>query len=376
MSKIKVLEFVGSMNCGGAETMLMNIFRKFDKEKYEFTFMVNIQEKGWYDDEILALGGKIVRINKIQNGRLNQYINYLANLFIEGNYDVVHAHTFLHSGFVMKAAKKAGIKVRITHSHSAMDHFEKSMKYKFKKKYLQNLILKNANYLLACSTEAGECLFGKQFQTRGRIVKNSIRIDEIEKITDSKNLKDEYNIQESELILGHIGRFVEIKNHQFLLEIAKTLKEKNICFKMFLIGNGGLFEKVQEQCNQLGLKDNIIFTGIRDNVYEYINMFDIFLLPSLYEGLPLTAIEAQGFGVKSLISDKVSKEVDLHIDLVKFLPVDEKVEIWTEEIIEQSKNKIYKNKEQGISALKREGYGVESTIEALTNIYNGDGGKF
>lgn len=374
MGRIKVLEFVGAMNCGGTETMLMNIFRKIDKEKYDITFMENQEQESWYDNEILSLGGKIVRIKQMQKGKIKQYVDYLTKLFREEHYDVVHSHTFLHSGLVMKAAKNAGVRVRISHAHSAMDHFEKSMKYKIKKIYLQNLILKNANYLFACSTEAGECLFGKEFQKRGKVVKNSIRVDEIEQVADSAKIKEEYNVQEDELILGHVGRFVEIKNHKFLLEIAKELKEKNIKYKMFLIGNGELFDAIHEQCHELGLEGNIIFTGVKNNVYEYMNMFDMFLLPSIYEGLPLTAVEAQGLGVMTFISEKVSREADLGIDLVKFLSIDKGSNIWVEEIVKQMENRTNKLKERRVKALNDNGYSVNSTLEILTNIYN-EGGE-
>ncbi len=372
MQKIKVAQFVGSMNCGGTETMLMNVFKKFNKDKYEFTFIVNINEKGWYDDEILAHNGNIVRIKKIEEIGAGKYIKYLTKIFKDGNYDVIHSHTFLHSGFVMKAAKNAGIKIRIAHSHSAMDHFEKNLKYKLKKLFLQKMIIKNASHIIACSTEAGECLFGEKFKKKGIVLKNPVRIQEIENIASDieniNNLKEKYNIMDGQLVIGHIGRFVDIKNHKFLLQIAKEMKKRNIQFKMFFIGDGENFENIKNQVDELNLDDCIVFTGNIKNVYEYINIFDIFLLPSLYEGLPLTAIEAQGFDVKCLISDKVSREVDLGIGLVNFLSIDDGVNIWIDKILESDYKK--RNIENSIEALHNNGYSIESVIKTLEEIYN------
>lgn len=368
-NKVKILYFVGSMNCGGTETMLMNIFRELDNKNFEITFAINEKEEGWYEKEILSLNGKILRIKKIGDIGLTKYIKYLSNIFREGKYDVVHSHTFLHSGFVMKAARKAGVKVRIAHSHSAMDHFERSIKYFLKKFFLQKLILKNSTHLLACSTEAGLCLFGKKFYKKGIVIKNPIRIKEIKKIIeeDQSKIKEKYNIKQNELVIGHVGRFVEVKNHKFILEIAKKLKKQNIDFKMFLIGEGELFEEIKNKCYEMALDDLIIFTGNKANVYEYINSFDVFILPSFYEGLPLTAIESQGFGVKSLVSNKVSKESDLGIGILEFLDIDSSPKLWVEKILGAKEAK--KDTKKSIQALIDNGYKIEDIIEKLENIY-------
>ena len=368
--KVKILYFVGSMNCGGTETMLMNVFRKLNKEKYEVFFMVNNKEEGWYDKEILNLGGKILRIKKIEEIGFRNYIKYLTNIFKEEKFDVIHSHTFLHSGFVMKAAKKAGVNIRIAHSHSDMDHFEKNIKYKIKKRYLKRLILKNATHLLACSTEAGTCLFGNVFKTKGTIIKNSVRIEEIKKTMEKQELKEkikkQYNINENQLIIGHVGRFVEIKNHKFILEIAKELRKQRVNFKLFLVGDGELLEKTKKECYDKGLEESVIFTGNIQNVYEYINVFDVFLLPSFYEGLPLTVIEAQGFGKKCLISQKISREADLNMGLVKFLDIDSGVDIWIKKILEKNSKE---NKIKTIQTLVNNGYDIESVIKTLENVY-------
>lgn len=372
MEKIKVLQFVGAMNCGGTETMLMNILRNIDLDKYDFTFMVNNDKKGWYDDEILSCGANIIKVDNIISGvSINKYIDKLIDIFKENKFDVVHSHTFLHSGLIMYAAKKAGVKIRISHSHSAMGKNGPDTASVFKKIFLRKMILKYSTQIIACSTEAGLCLFGKKFLDKGILFKNPIRINEFKKIISNdsytKNITSKYSIRRDEIILGHIGRFEIVKNHAFLIEIAKKLKDYNIKFKMFLIGEGILLNEIKEKVVNSGLEDNIIFTGNIQNVYEYINCFNLFLLPSFYEGLPLVAIEAQGFSDKCIISNRVSNEIDLGIGLVEFLTIDNGPEIWTRKIIDCGT--IEKNLHRSIEALENNGYDINNAIELIEKIY-------
>ncbi|MEG0643128.1 MAG: glycosyltransferase [Clostridia bacterium] len=374
MNRLKIGYFVGSMNCGGAETMLMNIFEKLDKSKYDVTFIVNISKPGWYDSRIKELGGKILNIKRMDKLNIKKYIEYLKNIFIKEKFDIIHSHTFLHTGFVMKAAKEANIKIRIAHSHSNMDVKNTGIKYKLKKVFLRKMILKNATNLVACSHESGICLFGKTFDNVGIVINNPIKVEEIRKNIDNnaraKELKKIYDISPSKLVIGHVGRFVDVKNHEFLIQIADKLKKSNVDFKLFLIGDGELKEKIEKKVIELGLKDDIIFTGNILNVYEFINLFDIFLLPSLYEGLPLSALEAQGFGKMCILSDRITREIDIIQEKVIHLAIDD-ANLWADEII-LNLNKI-DNKENPdtIDMLVSKGYDTNSIIRKLEYIYGG-----
>lgn len=362
MKKIKVAHFVGSMNCGGAETMLMNLFRTIDHEKYEFTFIVNINHKGWYDDEIRELGGRIIKVDTLSERSIVSYIKYLADLFRSEQFDIIHSHVFLHSGFVMAAAFKAGIKNRITHSHSAMGKNENNF---IKRILLKYLILRYATQYVACSTEAGLCLFGKSFYKKGVVIRNPIDEQKIEQTlkNDKNKVIKELKITPKELILCHVGRFVPIKNHQFLLEIAVNLKEKKIPFKMILIGDGQLYKEIIDQVEKLQLKQEIIFTGAIRNVYEYLNCADFFLLPSFYEGLPLVGIEAQSLGKQCLFSNKISKESDMGIGLVQFLDIND-INLWIERITNFKPNQV-----NGLDYLKESEYSIQYALKEIEKIY-------
>ncbi len=370
MEKIKVAEFVGSMNCGGTETMLMNVLRNIDKEKYEIHFIENVSEKCWYDDEIISLGGKIIKL-KSKKRDIFKYIKELIKIFQTNKYNVVHSHTYLHSGIIMYAAKKAGVDIRITHSHSNMNTIKHSFVYRIKKLLMTRLILKYSNKFVACSKEAGISLFGKEFEKKGIILHNPIEISKIDNINrdEVNNIKAKYSIlSNNQIILGHVGRFIEIKNHKFLVEIAKILYDKNINFKLFLLGDGENFENIRRLVKEYNLENHIIMTGNVKNVYDYMSIMDVFLMPSLYEGLPLTAIEAQASGVNCILSNNISPETDVGLGIVKFLSLSN-IQNWIEEILilsgkEKIDKEIIKNK------MIEEKYDTNSIIKELEKLYN------
>lgn len=366
MKKIKIAQFVGHMNCGGTETMLMNLFRNIDKSKYQFTFIENNPQKSWYSDEITEKKGEIIKVKEFSFRGIFSYYKELVNLFKTQHFDVVHSHVFLHSGIVMLAAKRAGVKIRISHSHSAMRKDDNSLLKKF---FLRFLLLRYSTKILACSTEAGICLFGKKFLNRGIVVPNPVQLDKINdvKLSEVNKIRDEYCISKDQLVLGHIGRLVEVKNHKFLIELAKNLKQQNVDFKMFFVGDGPLKETIREDIRKLNLEDNIIMTGNITNVYQFMRIFDIFLLPSFYEGLPVTLIEAQASGVYSIVSDQISKESDLGLDLMCFMNINE-IDGWLKKILSFSKINVSRKRINKVIDEKK--YSVTSLLKEYENIYD------
>lgn len=326
--KIKVAQFVGSMNCGGTETMLMNLYRKIDKNKFEFVFIENVKEKTWYTDEIIKLGGRIVKIEEFSFKNIKKYIDNMIKIFKTEDFDVVHSHVFLHSGIVMYAAQKAHIKKRFCHSHSAMRSKDNNF---FKMHFLRHLILKYSTRLLACSTEAGVCLYGNKFLKKGLVLPNPIQLDKIKNINTQNvaKLTEKYKIDAQTLVVGHVGRLVEVKNHNFMIEIASILKKRNINFKMFFLGDGPLKKQIELKIKEKKLESNIIMTGNVSNVYEYMQIFNILLLPSFYEGLPVTLIEAQASGLPCIVSNNVSREADLGLNLINFCDIED-TQKWVE----------------------------------------------
>lgn len=336
--RIKVAQFVGSMNCGGTETMLFNLFKNIDKKTYEFTFIENTEEKSWYDDEIEKLGGKIIRIKKMEKMGIIKYIKQLTTIFNNEKFDVVHSHVFLHSGIVMLAAKKAKVRKRISHSHSAMGKRDYNP---LKMLCMKKFILKYSTNIVACSKEAGICLFGKNFLKNGIILPNPIDLKRINEISESsiKKIIEKHRLNiNKELIIGHVGRLEEVKNHDFMIKVLKKLKDNNFKFKMFFLGDGTLKKQIQEKILQNKLENDIIMTGNVSNVYEYMKVFDLLLLPSKYEGLPVTLIEAQAAGLYSIVSKNVSSESDLGLNLIEFIDINDENE-WVKRIIKYKKSK-------------------------------------
>lgn len=371
MKKIKIAQFVGSMNCGGTETMLMNLYKKFDKEKYEFIFIEDVEEKCWYDDNIKKLGGRIIKIQPFKIRYAFEYIKQLVQIFKKEKFDVVHSHVFLHSGLVMLAAKKAKIPIRISHSHSAMKGIKEGLKCKLKKFILQKLILKYSTNIVACSTEAGLYLFGKSFQKIGIVLPNPIQlelINEVDKNNANQEMREKHHITNDTFVIGHVGRLVDIKNHRFLIELAKRLIEENFDFKMFFIGDGPERRNLEDIIKKECLENNIIMTGIEEsyNIYKYMKMFDIFLLPSFYEGLPVTLIESQASNLYSVVSENVSKESDLGLGLIQFESI-ENVEQWKKIIMNFEKKSISQKEINDV--INERGYSSDKSIIEYQKLY-------
>ena len=235
--KIKVLHIVGAMNMGGTETMLMNIYRNIDRKKVQFDFISYSSEEAHYDEEIRKLGGKVIKLNSTTS------LKELTKAIKEnGPYDVVHAHTLFNSGIAMLAAKKCGIKTRISHAHTTLDN-NSSIVRKIYTNGMRFLINKYSTKALASSREAGKYLFGEKEINKSKYsyFPNLINYEELLHNPENEviKFKEEYNLNNG-IVIGHIGTLKESKNHKFLIEIAKYMTEQNIDVKLLLVGEGSL----------------------------------------------------------------------------------------------------------------------------------------
>lgn len=299
---IKILHIVTVMNRAGLETMIMNYYRNIDKSKFQFDFIVHRQERGDYDKEIEKLGGKIYRF-PILNPFSITYRKKLYEFFKKNKeYRIIHVHQDCLSSIVLKEAKKAGVQVRIAHSHNANQ--DKNWKYVIKKYYMRQ-IPRYANRLLACSKDAGDWMFrGNPYLIMNNAI-NAKNYQYNEKIRDL--IRTEFNIEKN-LVIGHVGRFNPQKNHFFLIDIFYEISKLNADVKLMLIGTGYQEKKIREKINQFNLNNKVIFIGNSNRVHDLMQAMDVFLFPSLYEGLPLTLIEAQASGLPIFISDTIPKD--------------------------------------------------------------------
>ncbi|OIK09376.1 glycosyl transferase family 1 [Bacillus sp. MUM 116] len=359
-SPLRVLHVVVNMNRGGAETLIMNLYRNIDRQKVQFDFLTC--KEGVFDAEIEKLGGKIHRIPYISEVGHFGYIKELKKFFIENNhYKIVHSHMDKMSGLVLREANLVGIPIRISHSHNTSS--EGGIAAKIYKWYAGKWILPNATNLFACSKIAAEWLF-KNNTNPIQIIKNGI---ECEKFSFSQVTREEVrkdlNINNNQLVIGHVGRFNHQKNHAFLINLFEKYHKINPDSVLILIGDGPLRLNIQTQVEELKLENYVKFLGIRNDIHRLLQAFDLFIFPSLHEGLPVSLIEAQAAGLKCLISENISHEVDMGSNLVEFLPINDE-SIWVQKI----KNKRV-NRNNSINTIVKNGYEIKDTAVNIEKFY-------
>lgn len=295
----------GLMNRGGIESYMMNYYRHLDRNKIQIDFIVHdAGGYGYYDEEINQMGGRIFVLPKKSTHPFT-YIHQLKKILNNGEYKIIHTHMDAMGAWVLKAAKECGIPVRIVHSHNTQHLTTNPIKLFFLEKARKN-INKYATHRMACSNVAGKWLFGDEPFT---VVHNAIEVEKFAfKEEERKRIREMYGVNEDEFLIGHVGRFDNQKNHSFLIDVfADVVKEKPNC-KLMLVGEGHLMQNIKEKVSRLKLDKNVIFTGVRDDAYKYYNAFDTFVLPSLFEGLPVVSIEAQINGCKTFFSNAITKE--------------------------------------------------------------------
>lgn len=365
----KILHVVGGMDVGGTETMLMNLYRKVSNE-FEFHFISYYDYKGYYDDEIISLGGKVIRLKKYSElGILRNIKSLIKVIKDDGSYEVVHAHTLFNCGIAMFAARLSGIKIRISHAHTTLDNSEGILK-KIYIKLMRSIINIFSTNQLYCSRRAGEYLFGKRYlNDKGTYFPNLIDYPRFIKCKDKEidYFKKQQQIEDT-IVLGHIGRFVEAKNHKFLIKILKTMNEKNINATLLLAGNGYMKEDIKKMAVEYKVYDKIRFLGIREDIDIVLKAMDVFIFPSIYEGLGLVMLEAQASGIPCVVSEAIQPEADLGLGLVTKLSLEENIDKWINEILEANNRRIV-DKNTIIKAFKENGYSIDESITKLKNIY-------
>lgn len=346
---IRIAQIMGKMVGGGVESVVMNYYHHMAKEKFRFDFLVDCDSTNIPYKEIESLGGRVILIPPYQN--LPKYLKELKKIFQENQYKIVHSHINTLSVFPLYVAKKCKIPVRIAHSHST------SNKKEYKKNLLKNLLRpfskRYATHYFCCSEYAGRYLFGNKAYDKQEVtlMNNAIAIDKFlynEEIR--KNKRKELGIT-NELVIGHVGRFISQKNHIRLLEIFHTLTitNNNIDSILLLVGEGSLEPKVKEKVKELNLEKKVKFLGQRTDVNELMQAMDIFLLPSLYEGLPVVGVEAQTAGLLCILSSEMTKETKV-LSTTKFISLKNSNEEWVREILtcyqnfqrQNTKNEIIK----------------------------------
>lgn len=357
---MRVLQILGSLTYGGAETMVMNYFRHIDKEKCKMDFIVHGPGNGVYEAEVIKAGAKVIHIPTAGSIGFIRYLILLRKKIIDnGPYDVVHAHTNIQEGMALLAAKMAGVPVRVSHSHNT--NFNTGML-----KLILNRVLINyaSNRKLACGEAAGKAFYGN---SEFSVISNAVEIKTLAHMTkkDGEKKRHEFGIAEDLIVLGHVGRFVPQKNHVFLLESFADAVLIRPELRLVCVGDGPLLSEMKQMAKDFAISDKVIFTGNQADMPSIYQMFDIFVLPSKYEGLPLTLVEAQASSLRCLVADNITKECDLGIDGVLYLPLEKKQ--WDKYFIGAEKTKRIINTELIIMAGEK--FDIDVQCNKLLNVY-------
>jgi glycosyltransferase involved in cell wall biosynthesis len=362
---IRVLHCVGLMNRGGIETMLMNLYRNINRNKVQFDFLTISDEEGHFDKEIYELGGRIYNVKSRRQGVIKNRLD-LNRFFKEHKeYNTVHMHlsslTYIEPLII---AKKYNVKNRIIHSHNTKGA-----------PGLIHSILHNINRLridqivthkFACSKEAGFWLFGKDvYGEKVNILNNAI---DTKIFNFNKNKRNEVrrglSIQDR-FVIGHVGRFSNQKNHSFIIDIFHEIYLKNKNAVLMLVGDGNLQSEIRQKVNRLGLTDSVLFLGIRSDIPDLLQAMDVFLFPSLYEGLPVTLIEAQAAGLKVIASDSISNEVKITNQL-EFNSLSENAKVWSQKVLNYSNGYDRFDMQEKI---EKAGYDIDGNTSWLEEFY-------
>ena len=362
---IRILHVIGVMHHGGAETMIMNFYRHIDRTKVQFDFVENEGMFADYDEEIRALGGRIYHCPRYRGRNHFQYVAWWKQFLAEhgGEYKAVHGHIGSTAAIYLKLARDAGL-YTIAHSHSISFFNLKGVVYQMYA-YPTRFI---ADYFFGCSTLAGITRYGRRVckdPGKFKMLNNAI---ETERFAFNAEIRERMRRElgvADKTVIGHVGRFALPKNHVFLLEVFEQIHRANPDTCLLLVGDGELRGKIEEQAAQAGLTGSVIFAGVHNDVSPFYQAMDVFVMPSLFEGLPLTILEVQSSGLPCVISDKIPEECIQSTGLITIRSLEETAEQWAAHILER----CTQPREDHSHEVRDNGFDIVQTAKWLENFY-------
>lgn len=362
MEPIRVLQVVVSMDAGGIETMLMNYYRNIDRSKVQFDFLLHCKHKSHYEDEINSLGGRIYRVPSYHPKDLIKYKKALKMFFAEHKeFKVVHSHIKFYGLYVLKAAKKAKVPMRIAHAHTANKFykFDKTLPFRM---YTRFWFKYQYTHVYACSPESAEYMAPKKPYT---IMNNAIDVPAFRYDEAARNeIRNSLNLPDSTLLIGHVGRFTGEKNHSFILDVFKELLTIKGDAHLILVGDGRLHSGVVQKAKELGISAKVTFTGVRKDIPKLMSAMDVFIFPSVFEGFPVTLVEAQSSDLPCVISDTFTKTAIIS-DKVSVLSLEDAPIAWAKVISDITVEQRTDNTQPMINA----GLDIKANAKHWENVY-------
>lgn len=365
---IRVLQLFTIMNMGGAETMIMNYYRNIDRSKVQFDFMVHRSERGVYDDEIKALGGKIYRMIPIYPKNFSKYKKMVSDFFDEHpEYKIVHSNMSELGYYVFKEAKKRGIPCLVCHAHNAPAgkmSLKDNAKMIFRNRWKKKIVPLATDYFM-CGYTSGLWLFGKEHENEFVQFNNAIDAQKFTYNPETRDrIREELEI-ENKFVIGHVGRFADQKNHTFLVDIFSEVAKQRDDAVLIMCGAGDK-TKIKEKVASLNLTDKVLFLEPRQDIYNLVQGFDAFVLPSLFEGLGIVLIEAQAAGLQCFTSADVVPDEPNITDLLTYIPLSDGAKRWADIIIDKASD--YERKNTYDTILKA-GFDIKGNAKWLEEFY-------
>ncbi len=354
---------LSSLGGGGVQKMLYNYYTHMNRDIIQFDFIVHGEKVGMFEEKFREMGSKIYHVKPKKEGLFQNLCQLRKIIYSKPKYDVVHCHQNLISFIPLYFAKKAGINVRIAHSHTTFSANE--LGGRIKDSVFRFLLINNANKFVACGVDAAKCLYGKKISINGEVSIIHNAVDESlyrynplirEEVRRELYLEDKY-------VIGHVGRFSEEKNHKFILQIFEEVYHLNKNAVLLLIGDGELEHKIKQLACSLEANNNILFLGLRNDVARLYQAMDVFLLPSHHEGFPVALVEAQVAGLKCFVSTTVPQETNIAA-LVEYIDLKDGPKVWADKIL-NSKTSL----NRGEKTLDNKEYNIVQVTDRLTKLY-------
>ena len=354
---IRILCVFATLNRGGSESMCMNLYRNIDRKKVQFDFVKHTKEKCAFEDEIFSLGGRVYTAPRFSVKSARQYKKWWNDFLLEHKeYRIIHCHFFTICTAIFPVAKKHN-RITIAHCHSAYN--VKNLRAVLEILYMRKA-KKYTDYRFACTENAGKMMFGN---LDFKVIYNAINVEDYAfNETIREKLRKELNIDNETLVLGTVGRIDTVKNPNGIIDILSLVKKNRPKTVFIWVGDGKLYDDTVKYAKDKGVFDNIVFAGVKSNVSDYIQAMDIFIMPSLYEGFPVTMVEAQANGIKCIVSDTISKATDI-TGLVKFLPITN-YRLWVEEILTCNTSRV-----DTTETVKDAGFDIIETSREIEDFY-------